>query len=99
MFAMRPEEYTDALCSCVPEESVLAEVLHQHTKPQRRGFKDDEKLQAYVDLGAQGLTVVMRRPRCRVRPLQRSRDSPGPFKGGPKLRPSLVAWFGLATMT
>ena len=89
MVAMRPDEDVVGLCSCVPEESVLADVLHKHTKPQRRGFKDDEKLQAYVDLGAQGLTVLMRRPRCQVRP----------SVGRPKLQPSLAAWGGLATMS
>ena len=44
----------------------MAEVLEKHVQPQRRGFKDDEKMLPFTQAGTEGLTVLMRQARAPV---------------------------------
>ena len=53
-------------CRRVPEDSCLGDVLREHVKPQKRGFKDDEKMQPYTEAGLEELTVLMRPARTSV---------------------------------
>jgi hypothetical protein len=55
------------VCRRVAEDSCLGEVLQELVKPQKRGFKDDEKMQPYTEAGLEKLTLLMRPTRTSVR--------------------------------
>ena len=50
----------------MPEEGQICDQLEKHVRPQRRGFKDDEKMLPYTEAGVTGLRIVMRQARARV---------------------------------
>lgn len=53
-------------CSRIPEDSPMSSLLEQHVRPQKRGFKDDEKMLPYTRAGTAGLSLLLRKARCPV---------------------------------
>lgn len=53
-------------CRSCSETEFLEALLFKHVKPQRHGFKIDEKIKPYTDAGVDNLVILLKKSRYQV---------------------------------